>query len=241
MKLSIIVPAYNEAGYIEYCLASIHAALEANSELLPAAEVIVVDNNSSDATAALAEAAGARVVREPVNQISRARNAGAAAACGDWLMFIDADSQLSTDLLGAALLQMQTPDFAGCGCLMDMGRVPFPARLMLGLWSTVSVALNWAAGSFIVCRADIFRALGGFSEELFAAEEIDFSRRMKRLARSRNLRFLILRDYPLRTSARKLRLYSTTELAGQTFRLFLRPRRSLRSRGGLGVWYDGRR
>ena len=107
--------------------------------------------------------------------------------------------------------------------------------------SLQSGAFNWAAGSFIVCRADIFRALGGFSEELFAAEEIDFSRRLKRLVRPQNLRFTILREYPLRTSNRKLRLYSTAELAGQTIRLLLRPRRSLRDRAGLDVWYDGRR
>lgn len=241
MKLSIIVPAFNEAAYIENCLAAIRTALAANSELISAAETIVVDNNSTDATAALAEAAGARVVHEPVNQISRARNAGAGAATGDWLVFVDADSQLSADLLRAVLLAAQEPGFAGCGSLMDMGRLPVPARFFLGLWSRVSVAFSWAAGSFIVCRADIFRELGGFSEDLFAAEEIDFSRRIKRFVRSRNMRFTILREHPLRTSDRKLRLYSTSELAGQTVRLLLRPRRSLRDRAGLDVWYDGRR
>ena len=55
-------------------------------------ELIVCDNNSSDATPAIAAAAGARVVFEPVNQIGRARNAAAAAATGDWLVFVDADS-----------------------------------------------------------------------------------------------------------------------------------------------------
>ena len=187
MKLSIIVPAFNEAAYIESCVAALHAALDANSALVSAAEIIVVDNNSTDATAALAEAAGARVVHEPVNQISRARNAGAAAAAGDWFIFVDADSQLSADLLRAVLREAQDPGFAGCGSLMDMGDLPAPARFFLALWSRISVAFNWAAGSFIVCRADIFRALGGFSEELFAAEEIDFSRRLKRLVRPQNM------------------------------------------------------
>src|SRR5688572_32357746 len=57
-----------------------------------ASELIVCDNNSTDRTAEIARAAGAQVVFEPVNQISRARNAGAARASGDWLLFVDADS-----------------------------------------------------------------------------------------------------------------------------------------------------
>ena len=51
-------------------------------------ELMVCDNNSSDTTAAIARASGARVVFEPVNQIGRARNTGAAAATGEWLVFV---------------------------------------------------------------------------------------------------------------------------------------------------------
>ena len=62
-------------------------------------ELIVCDNNSTDRTAEIARAAGATVVFEPVNQIARARNSGAAAATGDWLIFVDADSHPSADCL----------------------------------------------------------------------------------------------------------------------------------------------
>ena len=62
-------------------------------------ELIVCDNNSTDRTAEIARNAGARVVFEPVNQIARARNRGAAAATGDWLIFVDADSHPSAGLV----------------------------------------------------------------------------------------------------------------------------------------------
>src|SRR5437773_451131 len=82
MKLSIIIPAYNEAKRIESCLSQLNAALRANTSSNLGSEIIVVDNNSTDATAQLARNAGAQVVFEPINQIARARNAGADADFG---------------------------------------------------------------------------------------------------------------------------------------------------------------
>jgi glycosyltransferase involved in cell wall biosynthesis len=95
MKLSIIIPAFNEEKRIGACLGSVRSALAANARPDLETEVIVADNNSTDATAEIARHEGTCVVFEPVNQISRARNAGARVATGDWLLFIDADSTLS--------------------------------------------------------------------------------------------------------------------------------------------------
>jgi len=92
MKISVIIPAYNEEKLIHETLRHINVARVAFTERGVDSELIVCDNNSSDCTAALAQAAGAQVVFEPVNQIARARNRGAEAATGDWLLFIDADS-----------------------------------------------------------------------------------------------------------------------------------------------------
>ena len=60
--------------------------------------MLVCDNNSTDHTGEIAEAAGARVVFEKHNQISRARNAPGNAAKGEWIIFIDADSKPSKTL-----------------------------------------------------------------------------------------------------------------------------------------------
>ncbi|MFA6317176.1 MAG: glycosyltransferase, partial [Elusimicrobiota bacterium] len=94
MKLSIVIPAFNEEKLLASCLRSVQAALATGLRPGWASEVVVCDNNSTDKTPEIARAEGAQVVFEPHNQISRARNTGAKAASGDWLLFIDADSIL---------------------------------------------------------------------------------------------------------------------------------------------------
>lgn len=244
MKLSFVIPAYNESAWIEHCLQQIAVAVAACRARQGGdfdVEYVVVDNNSTDDTAQKAEHAGAIVVFEPVNQISRARNTGARAAAGDWLVFIDADCELSPGLLGDLLALINAGEHLGCGSLVTMDNLPRSARWMLASWTWLSARLNWAAGSFVACRADTFFVLGGFSEQLFVAEEIDFSRRIKKYARQQRSKFTVLRKHPLQTSNRKVRLYSEKELHQQIFRLIFRPRKSLRDKAALAVWYDGRR
>ena len=240
-QISFVIPAWNEAELIHDCVSSIASAWQSADTTGVSHEIIVVDNNSSDETAALAEQAGARVVFEAVNQIARARNAGAAAARGDWLIFIDADSELNPGLLQAVLGLIQSGRYAGCGSVMQMDNIPFLARCSIRVWTALSRLLGWAAGSFVVCRRDLFDAIGGFSEELYVTEEIDLSRRLKRAARKSGLRFTVLTEHPLQTSNRKLKLYSNRELFAQCLRLAARPRASTRDRRALDVWYDGRR
>ena len=98
---AIIIPAYNEAEELPATLAAVRRAMAAQD--IPG-ESIVVDNHSSDNTASVAKAGGAdRVVYEPVNQIARARNAGAAATTAEFLIFVDADTRIETPLLTKAL------------------------------------------------------------------------------------------------------------------------------------------
>src|SRR5215471_8792243 len=108
MRVSIIVPAFNEERLIGGSLARIKEAMPAFLAKQWETELIVCDNNSTDSTAELARAAGAKVVFEAINQIARARNAGAAAASGDWLIFIDADSYPSRELFAEAAEEMET-------------------------------------------------------------------------------------------------------------------------------------
>src|SRR5260221_14437335 len=103
MKISLVVPAFNEERLLPGSLSSMRAAMQGFARLGWHSELIVCDNNSTDRTAEIAKSAGAEVVFEPVNQISRARNAGAARARGDWIFFVDADSYPGGELfLGSA-------------------------------------------------------------------------------------------------------------------------------------------
>ena len=86
-----------------------------------------------------------------------------------------------------------------------------------------------------------FRQLGGFSEEFFAPEEIEFSKRVKRLARQRGQRVVILHQHPLLTSARKAHLYTLGEHMRFLTRVLFLQRQTLRSREACHTWYDGRR
>lgn len=239
MKLSIVIPAWNEEQLLPACLESVRMAFAARPDLDH--EVIVVDNNSADGTATIARDAGARVVFEAVNQIGRARNAGATAAGGEWLLFLDADSALSTGLARDILTTIENRPVVACGSVVRMRGLPWWAHAMMRCWNGLSRACGWCAGSLLVCRAQAFREVGGFSERLYAAEEIDLSRRLKRWGREHGLGVRILTRHPLESSPRKAQLYSGREIFSQLARLVLHPWRSLRDRAQLKLWYDGRR
>jgi glycosyltransferase involved in cell wall biosynthesis len=239
VKASVVVPAFNEERLLAGSLAAIREAMRAFGEAGWASELIVCDNNSSDRTAEIARAAGATVVFEPVNQIARARNAGAARASGDWLVFVDADSYPTRELFSEVV--SVASNNVGGGATVAFETEDRAVRLALGAWNGLSRAVKWAAGSFIFCRADAFREIGGFDQGLYAGEEIDFSRRLKRLGRRQRLGFVILHRHPLRTSDRKARLYTKREHFVFMLKTLLLAGRTLRDRDACHVWYDGRR
>jgi len=91
LRTSVVIPSFNDAAMLRTCLAAIAAQSQAPGE------VIVVDNGSTDDTAAVAHAAGARTVTEPIRGIFPATAAGFDAATGDLLLRLDADSVPPTD------------------------------------------------------------------------------------------------------------------------------------------------
>src|SRR3989442_12350000 len=121
------------------------SAMEAFAERGWPAELIVCDNNSDDRTAELARAAGARVVFEPVNQIARARNAGAARASGEWLIFVDADSAPSAELFLEVKKKIESGVCLAGGSTIAYGNMTGAAALAIGLWNAMSRILRWAA------------------------------------------------------------------------------------------------
>src|SRR5882762_8681097 len=239
MKISVVVPAFNEERLLPGSLSSIRAAMEGFARLGWETELIVCDNNSTDRTAEIAKGLGAQVVFERVNQIGRARNTGAARAGGDWIFFVDADSYPSVELF------LEAADFIRAGrCLAGGSTVRYEnarVALVTGIWNTVSRINGWAAGSFIFCEAAAFRETGGFSEELYAGEEIDLFRRLKRLARRGRRTIVILHRHPLSTSDRKLRLYGWREFFRFMVKTVVSRGRTLRNRQDCVAWYDGRR
>ena len=156
--------------------------------------------------------AGAEVVFEPINQISRARNAGGGAAQGDWFLFIDADSFLDAASVADLLRCIVQGKMAGGGCVVGLDEAPAYVFPLIRLCNYLMCTLRWAAGSFVFCRRDAFLEIGGFSTDLYAAEEIDFSRKLKGWAKQKGLGFAVLRDQAHLSSGRKFYLYSRWEV-----------------------------
>ncbi|MBI2187657.1 MAG: glycosyltransferase [Acidobacteria bacterium] len=241
MKMSVVVPAFNEERGLAASLQSIRRAMTAFHAAGWASELIVCDNNSTDQTAAIAREHGAVVVFEPVNQISRARNTGAARADGDWLVFVDADSHPSRELFADLVEIIREGGAIGGGSTVRVDATDVPSTLVIGMWNTVSRLTRWAAGSFLFCETSAFREVRGFSLELYAAEEVDLSRRLKRRARRRGRTFVILHRHPLLTSGRKKDLYTPREHLTFMVKMMVRGGRILRSQDECYQWYDGRR
>lgn len=231
---SIIVPAYNEEAILPDTLGRVAAAMTAVA--LPG-EIVVVDNNSDDRTAAVARAGGARVVHEPHNQIARARNTGARCARGNWFLFLDADTQLTGTLLQAVAEQMGSGDVCGGGAAVAFDRpltgVP---KWILGFWNSLAARRRLAAGAFFYCTRQAFEAVGGFNERVYASEEIWLSRRLRLWGREHGQDFVIIPEPKIVTSSRKLDWYSASYILGLSLLLAVCPF-LLYSRFACRFWY----
>ncbi len=185
-------------------------------------ELIVADNNSTDRTAEIARTHGARVAFESHNQISRARNAGARIARGRYIVFLDADTELSAELLGKALEHLESDTCVGGGVrvLFDAPTGPVVEKL-LQAWNWFAPKFHIAAGCFVFCRRDAFEAVGGFSERVYASEEVWFSRSISKWGKRRNLGFIVIDEPRIETSNRKLDWYSKRQLLWYTILILI--------------------
>jgi glycosyltransferase involved in cell wall biosynthesis len=158
-SVSVIVPARDAAATLGATLAGLAAQDHAPDE------VIVVDDGSADGTAALAQAGGARVIAGAGEGPGAARNAGAAAATGDVLAFLDADCEPQPGWLAAALAALEEADLV-------QGRTTPPPGAQIGPFDrTLWVVRPWGlfeTANMLVSR-ELFVRLGGFEPWLSPA------------------------------------------------------------------------
>jgi glycosyltransferase involved in cell wall biosynthesis len=230
--ISFIVPAYNEETLIGRTLEALNRAGLSIAEPF---EIIVADDASSDRTAAIAETHGARVIRVNLRQIAATRNAGAREARGDKLIFVDADTTVSDEVVRAAINAMDRGAAGGGSAVTLDGPLPRYAKVASPMLVRLFRATGIACGCFIFCTRRAFDAVGGFDETLFASEEVWMSRALRRQGR-----FVVLRE-SVTSSGRKLRMYSGREVLRLFGGILLAGPKALRKRDGLDVWYGGRR
>lgn len=200
MKISIVIPAFNEERYLPATFDHLSSAMGECEESI---EIIVVDNDSTDATSAVARSRSAVVVSESFHNLSRVRNVGAAAAAGEVLVFLDADTLVPKHFLKRIAEVMSAADCLGGAA--DIRHMPKTAllRTYLQVWRCIGKVLGMAQGTGQFCRRDVFMAVGGYDESLFMGEDVDFFWRLRRYARHHRSRLELLKDVEVIPSPRR--------------------------------------
>ncbi len=200
VPISVVIPAYNAAAYIADTIESIR------SQTMQAAEIIVINDGSTDETSAIARAAGITVLDQHNVGSAGSRNRGISAATQPWIAFADADDPWARDKIKLQWLSLErapnaTFSFSDCSQFNDGGvinasvmhevhhhfesvlRAPLGDYASLCDQVTLDAALlveNVFCHSSLVLRTDRARALGGYDPALRGAEDYDFVLRLTR-------------------------------------------------------------
>jgi glycosyltransferase involved in cell wall biosynthesis len=198
----MIIPCHNEAALLPRLLTSIETARRAFRDNPADIEIIVSDNASTDATAAVARAAGCRVVFTDVRCIAAARNAGAAIARGSILAFIDADSQIHPETFNAIAAWMARPEIVAGSTGATMERWSAGIAVCYAMMLPIVWATRLDVG-VVFCRRADFDEVGGYDESLKFAEDVKFLVDLRRQGRRRGARLVRARTAKVVASTRK--------------------------------------
>ncbi len=201
MRLSIVIPAYNEEDYLPRTMSALNAALRS----IPDTEIVVVDNESTDRTRDIAAEFGARIVDETEHNIAKVRNAGAAAAEGDVLVFLDADTIVEPGVFEKILAAMEDERCLG-GSVAVLYERPYRRFWMSAFMRTWEVLGRWTrlrAGALQFCRRDVWREIGGYDTTIYVGEDVDFHWRLDKLAGKTGRFTTFIESPPVTTSSRR--------------------------------------
>jgi glycosyltransferase involved in cell wall biosynthesis len=200
--ISLVIPAYNEERFVPRLLDTVDAAAAAYRAEGGELEVIVADNGSTDGTARIAAGRGCRVVPAIPRSIAAVRNAGARAARGEILAFVDADARLHPDTFREISRHLANARVIGgtTGVWLD--------RWSFGIAATwaVMIPLVWITGfdtGVVFCRRADFEAVGGYDEALRVAEDVAFLFALWRFGRRTGRRLVRARRAKAIASTRK--------------------------------------
>ena len=222
MRLSFVVPAYNEEAYLADCLESI---LVQTRSLPVATEIIVVNNASTDGTVAIARRYGSEVtpMDEPRKGLPHARQAGFDATSGELIANVDADSRLPEGWVAQVLAEFEgRPGMLALSGPLVYFDLPAPQSVLVRVFYSlayVSYALNRfvfrvgsmvQGGNFVVTRRGLER-IGGFNLAItFYGEDTDIARRLNEVGEVRfTFRLKML------SSARRLKKEGILTMAGR--------------------------
>lgn len=186
-RISLVIPAWNEALRLPRLLDSVDAARGAFRQGADAVEVVVADNGSTDDTARIAAERGCRVAPVEKRCIAAARNGGARASHGEIVAFADADFQIARETFNFIVAVLDTGRYVGGATGLTMERWSLGIR---ATWNLILPPL-WLLqldGGVWFCRREDYDATGGFNEAVRAGEDVRFLTALKRLGRARRPR-----------------------------------------------------
>lgn len=211
MKLSFVIPAYNEEEYLNQCLESIVKQIKDKPYNI---EIIVVNNASTDKTKMIAQSfSGVKVVDEPQKGLVRARQAGFLASSGDLIANIDADTKLTPGWLTTVFEEFESDRklvaLSGPFIYYDLSKsVKFWVRIFYYLGYITYLFNHYIlrasamlqGGNFILRRRALEQA-GGFNLNFdFYGEDTDIAHRMNKVGK---VKFTF--KLPIYTSGRRLK------------------------------------
>jgi len=202
MKVSLIIPAYNEEKYIGSCLE--YAIKNSNGWFH---EIIVIDNNCTDRTKEIAESfPGVHVVQEPKKGLTRARQRGLEEATGDFLAYIDADTRLPRGWTEKAenVLSKHPEIVSLSGPYKYYDGSAYLRATQKLLWPVAKIAYAIAGfgvlGGNFIARKSALIAMGGFDTSIeFYGEDTDIARRLSKYGKA-----VFHLDFYIYSSARRL-------------------------------------
>ncbi|HWN09909.1 MAG TPA: glycosyltransferase [Pyrinomonadaceae bacterium] len=218
MKISVIIPAYNEEEYLPQTLAHLVRA----AVILPhESEIIVVDNGSSDHTKRIAESLGARIFTEREPSIGKVRNTGAQNSFADVLIFVDADTFVPETLLSQIARAMEDEKCIGGAVAVEYAGIKRKSmQLYLMGWKFWGMLFNMKQGAAQFCRRAVFDELQGYDATVFVGEDVEFYWRLSRFARKNGGYLNFIEDQKVTTSGRrfeKMSLWKTLLLTHPVF------------------------
>ncbi|MBU6447875.1 glycosyltransferase [Patescibacteria group bacterium] len=184
--ITVVIPAYNEEQYIGACLQSLN-----KQDFSGSCEIIVVDNNSTDRTAQVAEKYGAKVIKENRPGVSYARQTGFDSANSPIIASTDADSTVPANWLSTIAKKFSdNSELVEFGGLYHLYSGPITARMFFLLlapfiWKLDKRAMHgWSIpGVNMAVRKIAFEKIGGFRTELHINEDAMLSQDMKKIGK----------------------------------------------------------
>jgi glycosyltransferase involved in cell wall biosynthesis len=211
MKLSFVIPAFNEETYILACL---HSLIKELDQTRYDTEIIVVNNGSTDHTEEVVKSFfGITVIAEPVKGLARARHTGFMISTGDLIANIDADTRLPSGWIERVVQEFQlNSNLVALSGPFIYHDLPMIKRILVRIYYYLGFGLHlinhrilkigaMLQGGNFVLRRTALRNIGGYDPQFeFYGEDSDVARRIQELG---DVKFTF--KLPIYSSARRLK------------------------------------